>query len=93
MVKSCRNGMRRKHFYILIASIWATLILRAYFMGDFIADSGMPNDCRQHWYGNSPFECDLDFRIAELLNSIFWGIFSSAILYSLIDIEDDDEEE
>ena len=60
-----------------------------------MVDTGMPNDCTHghHWHdGNSPFSCDLDFRIAELLNSIFWGIFSSAILYSLIDIEDDEEE-
>jgi len=80
--------MERKHFYILIALIWFFLLLRAY-AGDIYFTASDDYNYRD------PTDATLNkwSPILQYSQAMFWGIFSTAILYSIIDIEDDDEEE
>ena len=88
--------MRRIHFYILIGLIWLALIVNAIFSYDYITDAGLGAGCDvdHSWHeGFSNLPCNVDFLIAELASSVFWGIMATAVLYRIIDIDDDEEEE
>ena len=87
--------MKKSQFYLLIALIWIVLILSAFFSYEFYVDVQYTDCVRDPPYidGLSPFSCSQDLFLGHLMDSIFWGIFSTAILYSIIDIEDDEEEE
>ena len=87
--------MRRIQFYILIGLIWAALIVRAIFSYDYITDAVAKGygcavtDGGHEGFSNLP--CNVDYLIAELASSVFWGILATVVLYSLIDIEDEEE--
>ena len=88
--------MRRLHFYILIGLIWLALIVNVLFSYDYLVGYGLSGHCdvnAESHEGFSNLSCNVDYLIAELASSVFWGIFSTATLYTIIEIEDDEEEE
>ena len=87
--------MERKKFRYLLATIWALLIIKAVFEWDWLSNSHVSG---ASWtrsmcaYDGIIGTCTNSVLIYELANSIFWGIMATVALYSLIDIEDDEEE-
>ena len=80
---------------MLIGLIWLALIVRALFSYDYIIDVGLSNSCEidhSAHKGFSNLSCHVDYLISELASSAFWGIMATVVLYSLIDIEDDEKE-
>ena len=87
--------MQRKTLHQIIGLIWVVLLVRAYLAYDWAKSSyisvyNFAVDCRS---GGIVGDCYTSLLAYELANSIFWGIMATVVLYSLIDIEDDDEEE
>ena len=87
--------MKKSTFNGLIFLLWIVLILKAHFSYDFYVDA-QRTDCisldSQYIDGLSPFSCSVDLFLANLMDSIFWGIIGTAVLSKVITIDNDDEE-
>ena len=98
--------MRRNTLWQIIGLIWVVLLVRAYLAYDwakssYISSAGWTRDlCESDGLVGDCFESLLAY---EVLNSIFWGIFTTvlllftydavALLWDLTEVKEEEKEE